>query len=102
LPESAREREGAPDIFAGLSAGASPDLTFFSSLYAYDCLMKLASTAVSALLILSLVGCGSAKDEEPAGSTENLSCLEIESAKLLDETGSNADYAMEKAAEICK
>jgi hypothetical protein len=25
-----------------------------------------------------------------------------EAAKLLDETGSNADYAMEKAAEICK
>jgi predicted outer membrane protein len=64
--------------------------------------MKLGNMAVSALLILSLVGCASAKDDEPTSSTDNSKCIEIESAKLLDETGSNADYAMEKAAEICK
>jgi hypothetical protein len=64
--------------------------------------MNLRITTLSALLILSLVGCTSAKNEKPASSADNQKCLEIESAKLLDETGSNADYAMEQAAEICK
>jgi hypothetical protein len=64
--------------------------------------MNLGTVTVSALLILSLVGCTSARKEEPATSADNQKCLEVESAKLLDETGSNADYAMEKAAEICK
>jgi hypothetical protein len=48
------------------------------------------------------VGCTGGDKEEPASSGDNQSCIETEAAKLLDETGSNADYAMEKAAEICK
>jgi hypothetical protein len=64
--------------------------------------MKSTIATLSALLIFSLVGCTSAKNEEPASPADNQKCLEIESAKLLDETGSNADYAMGKAAEICK
>jgi predicted small secreted protein len=59
---------------------------------------------LSALVIVgafSLTGCG---DEKEAGSGDSQSysqCLETEAAKLLDETGSNLDYANEKAAELC-
>jgi hypothetical protein len=64
--------------------------------------MRSVSVAVSILLALSLAGCSSSKSEAPVGMDEYNKCLEIEAAKLLDETGSNADYAMEKAAEVCK
>jgi hypothetical protein len=64
--------------------------------------MRPVSVALSFLLALSLVGCTGGNKEEPASSGDNQKCIESEAAKLLDETGSNADYAMEKAAEICK
>ncbi len=51
---------------------------------------------------LVLTGCGVGEKEEvkvdPAAYNK---CLEEEAAKLLDETGSNLDYANEKALEIC-
>lgn len=46
---------------------------------------------------LTLVGCGASKSD-PAAYNK---CLETEAAKWLDETGSNLDYANEKAAEAC-
>jgi len=64
--------------------------------------MRPIRVALSFLLALSLVGCTGGNKEEPASSGDNQKCIESEAAKLLDETGSNADYAMEKAAEICK
>ena len=49
----------------------------------------------------TLTGCGGEKESE-SGDTQTYSqCLETEAAKLLDETGSNLDYANEKAAELC-
>lgn len=51
---------------------------------------------------LLLAGCGTGEKEEvktdPAAYNK---CLEEEAAKWLDETGSNLDYANEKAAEAC-
>jgi len=38
------------------------------------------------------------KETEPAAYNK---CLETEAAKWLDETGSNLDYANEKAAQAC-
>jgi hypothetical protein len=58
-----------------------------------------------ALLVLAsslvLVGCGSEKAEEPKAVQTYSQCLETEAAKLLDETGSNLDYANEMAAKAC-
>jgi hypothetical protein len=64
--------------------------------------MSPVSTAIGVLLALSLVGCTSNKTEEPSKSDDYQNCLQTEAAKFLDETGSNADYANEKAMEICK
>jgi hypothetical protein len=50
---------------------------------------------------LALVGCGSEKAEEPKAVQTYSECLETEAAKLLDETGSNLDYANEMAAKAC-
>jgi hypothetical protein len=51
---------------------------------------------------LFLAGCGAGETEDvktdPAAYNK---CLEDEAAKWLDETGSNLDYANEKAAEAC-
>ena len=46
---------------------------------------------------LTLAGCGESKSD-PAAYNK---CLETEAAKWLDETGSNLDYANEKASEAC-
>ena len=46
---------------------------------------------------LTLAGCGESKSD-PAAYNK---CLETEAAKLLDETGSNLDYANEMAAKAC-
>ena len=58
-----------------------------------------------ALLVLAsslvFVGCGSEKAEEPKAVQTYSQCLETEAAKLLDETGSNLDYANEMAAKAC-
>ncbi len=51
---------------------------------------------------LFLTGCGMGeKDEAKADPAAYNKCLEEEAAKLLDETGSNLDYANEKALEAC-
>ena len=51
---------------------------------------------------LALVSCGSEKAEEPKAVQTYSQCLETEAAKLLDETGSNLDYANEMAAKACE
>jgi hypothetical protein len=50
---------------------------------------------------LALVGCGEEKAEESKEVQTYSQCLETEAAKLLDETGSNLDYANEMAAKAC-
>ena len=51
---------------------------------------------------LLLTGCGMGEKEEvKADPAAYNKCLEEEAAKLLDETGSNLDYANEKALEAC-
>ncbi len=59
---------------------------------------------VAVLLLASslvLVGCGEEKAEESKAVQTYSQCLETEAAKLLDETGSNLDYANEMAAKAC-
>jgi len=64
----------------------------------YHLSMKRVSLAVLLLASsLTLVGCGESKSD-PAAYNK---CLETEAAKLLDETGSNLDYANEMAAKAC-
>ncbi len=65
--------------------------------------MRKISAAV--LLLASsflLVGCGGEKAEESKAVQTYSQCLETEAAKLLDETGSNLDYANEMAAKACE
>ena len=51
---------------------------------------------------LLLTGCGMCEKEEvKADPAAYNKCLEEEAATLLDETGSNLDYAYEKALEAC-
>ncbi len=51
----------------------------------------------AALLVLAssiaLVGCGDEKADDSKAVQTYSQCLETEAAKLLDETGSNLDYA---------
>ena len=50
---------------------------------------------------LTLAGCGSSAEKKEADPAAYSKCLETEAAKWLDETGSNLDYAYEKAAQAC-
>ena len=50
---------------------------------------------------LALVSCGEEKADESKAVQTYSQCLETEAAKLLDETGSNLDYANEMAAKAC-
>jgi hypothetical protein len=50
---------------------------------------------------LTLVGCGDEKADDSKAVQTYSQCLETEAAKLLDETGSNLDYANEMAAKAC-
>ena len=50
---------------------------------------------------LALVSCGEEKADESKEVQTYSQCLETEAAKLLDETGSNLDYANEMAAKAC-
>ena len=62
--------------------------------------MKLAVVSITSALLLT--GCGMGEKEEvKADPAAYNKCLEDEAAKWLDETGSNLDYANEKAAEAC-
>ena len=64
--------------------------------------MKLRALPIFAFLCaLILTGCGASSDGGATDTDSYNKCLEPEAAKLLDETGSNLDYANEKAAEIC-
>ena len=49
-----------------------------------------------------LTGCGGNKVEKTNDPAAYKKCIETEAAKLLDETGSNADYANEMAAKACE
>ena len=63
--------------------------------------MKKRVLVLAIASVFLLAGCGSgeaAKTVDPAAYNK---CLETEAAKWLDETGSNLDYANEKAAEAC-
>ena len=51
---------------------------------------------------LTLAACGGDKVEDTNTAATYSKCLETEAAKLLDETGSNADYANEMAAKACE
>jgi len=50
---------------------------------------------------LALVACGDEKADDSKAVQTYSQCLETEAAKLLDETGSNLDYANEVAAKAC-
>ena len=64
--------------------------------------MKLRALPIFAFLCaLILTGCGASSDGGATDTDSYNKCLELEAAKLLDETGSNLDYANETAAEIC-
>ncbi|MFZ9100886.1 MAG: hypothetical protein ACO20U_06095 [Candidatus Planktophila sp.] len=61
---------------------------------------KLVIAGLASTLLLT--GCGTGEKEEvKADPAAYNKCLEEEAAKWLDETGSNLDYANEKAAEAC-
>ena len=62
---------------------------------------KLNLVILSLAATLTLSGCGSSADKKEADPAAYNKCLETEAAKWLDETGSNLDYANEKAAEAC-
>jgi uncharacterized lipoprotein YbaY len=65
--------------------------------------MKKITLMVLALTFsLTLAACGSDKADDTTSAVTYSQCLETEAAKLLDETGSNADYANEMAAKACE
>jgi hypothetical protein len=65
--------------------------------------MKKITLMVLALTFsLTLAACGGEKAEDTNTAATYSQCLETEAAKLLDETGSNADYANEMAAKACE
>ena len=65
--------------------------------------MKRATLVILALAAtFALTSCGGEKTEKPNTQVSYSKCLETEAAKLLDETGSNADYANEMAAKACE
>ena len=51
---------------------------------------------------LTLAACGGDNAEKTNDPLAYKKCLETEAAKLLDETGSNLDYANEMAAKACE
>jgi len=63
---------------------------------------KVALTALALTFSLTLAACGGDKVEETSNPVSYKKCLETEAAKLLDETGSNLDYANEMAAKACE
>ena len=68
----------------------------------YYLAMKLRTLSVLAIIAaFGLTGCGGDKESGSGDSQTYSQCLETEAAKLLDETGSNLDYANEKATELC-
>ena len=65
--------------------------------------MKRAALLILVLAFpLTLTSCGGNKNEESSNKVTYSKCIETEAAKLLDETGSNLDYANEMAAKACE
>jgi hypothetical protein len=64
--------------------------------------MKSAKVALvlSALFLLS--GCSSDGNKDSVELVEYNNCLQTETDKLLDETGSNLDYARGEALKVCE
>jgi len=63
---------------------------------------KLTLLILALAATFSLTSCGGDKAEDTNTAATYSQCLETEAAKLLDETGSNADYANEMAAKACE
>ena len=63
---------------------------------------KLTLVALAIAATFSLTSCGGDDDDAPAIKLTYSQCVQVEAAKLLDETGSNADYANEMAAKACE
>lgn len=63
--------------------------------------MKKRTLVVAIASVFLLTGCGSSAEMKEADPAAYNKCLETEAAKWLDETGSNLDYANEKAAQAC-
>ncbi len=64
--------------------------------------MKVTRLALLALITgLMVTACSGDKDKESAELVKYKNCLETETSKLLDETGSNFDYAKEQAVQLC-
>jgi hypothetical protein len=66
---------------------------------------RMRKLPVAVLLLttsLALVSCGEETADESKEVQTYSQCLETEAAKLLDETGSNLDYANEMAAKACE
>ena len=63
---------------------------------------KLTLLALALASSFVLTSCGGDKAEDTTSAVTYSQCLETEAAKLLDETGSNADYANEMAAKACE
>lgn len=64
--------------------------------------MKASRLALISLITgLMVTACSGDKDKESAELVKYKNCLETETSKLLDETGSNFDYANQQAVELC-
>jgi hypothetical protein len=50
---------------------------------------------------LMVTACSGDKDKESAELVKYKNCLETATSKLLDETGSNFEYAQEQAVQLC-
>ena len=63
--------------------------------------MRKIPFTLALISVVVLSGCDSSSETKEADPAAYNKCLETEAAKWLDETGSNLDYANEKAAEAC-
>ena len=54
------------------------------------------------LLTFFISGCSSDNNNESSELVEYNNCLQTETDKLLDETGSNLDYARGEALKVCE
>jgi hypothetical protein len=54
------------------------------------------------LLTFFISGCSSDNNKESSELVEYNSCLQTETDKLLDETGSNLDYSRGEALKVCE
>ena len=64
--------------------------------------MRLAKGLLILSAIFLISGCSSGNNEESDGLVEYNNCLQVETDKLLDETGSNLDYARGEALKVCE